>query len=61
MKQSASEYYEEDNKLEQYLTTPMNEWGFIIYETLVALVKSATINIFKQQCGLVFPLIIARR
>jgi hypothetical protein len=29
----------------------MNEWGFIGYETLVALGKSATINKFKQRCG----------
>jgi hypothetical protein len=29
-------------------TTPMNEWGFIGYETLVVLGKSATINKFKN-------------
>ncbi len=28
-------------------TTPMNEWGFIRQDTLVALGKSATINKFK--------------
>jgi len=31
----------------------MNEWGFIGYETLVALGKSATINKFKQGFGYV--------
>ncbi len=31
----------------------MNEWGIIVQDTLVALGKSATINKFKQQCGLV--------
>jgi len=29
----------------------MNEWGFVDYETLVALGKSATINKFKQRCS----------
>jgi hypothetical protein len=29
----------------------MNEWGFIGFETLVVLGKSATINKFKQRCG----------
>ncbi len=31
----------------------MNEWGFIGYETLVALGKSASIIKFKKRCGLV--------
>jgi len=35
------------------ITKPMNEWGFIGIESLVALGKSATINQFKQRCGLV--------
>jgi hypothetical protein len=29
----------------------MNEWGFIGYEELAELGKSATINEFKQRCG----------
>jgi hypothetical protein len=37
----------------QFLTTPMNEWDFIDQDTLVVLGKSATINKFKQRCGLV--------
>lgn len=36
----------------QKLTTPMNEWGFISQDTLVSLGNSATINKFKQGCGL---------
>ncbi len=31
----------------------MNEWGFISYEILVGIGKSATINKFNQRCGLV--------
>ncbi len=33
----------------RWVTTPMNEWGFISYETLVALGKYATINKFKKR------------
>jgi hypothetical protein len=35
------------------ITKPMNEWGFIGNEILVGLEMSATINKFKQRCGLV--------
>jgi len=34
-------------------TKPMNEWGSLNNETLVAFGMSATINEFKQWCGLV--------
>ncbi|MFT6443766.1 MAG: hypothetical protein ACJASM_003329 [Salibacteraceae bacterium] len=30
----------------------MNEWGFFGWDTLAGFVKSATINKFKQRCGL---------
>ena len=30
----------------------MNEWGFIGYDILVGIGYSATINNFKQRCGL---------
>jgi hypothetical protein len=32
----------------RWVTTPMNEWGFLGQDTLVALGKYATINKFKQ-------------
>jgi hypothetical protein len=36
----------------RWVTTPMNELGFIGQESLVVLGKSATIYKFKQRCGL---------
>jgi len=41
------------DEMRQSVTTPMNEWDLIGNESLVALGKSATINKFKQRCGLV--------
>ena len=37
---------------EQSITTPMNEWGFIGFETMAALGKSATNCKFIIGCGL---------